>query len=68
MPTRETLSTLLTFFISAFDDDSIRPKINWGGGSRNTIRVGTHFRLSIAQRTYLGIYNVDSLYILDIVT
>ena len=72
MPTRENenldrltieRATLLPFFISAFDDDSIRPNRNWGEGSWNTSRVGTHFRLSIAQRTYLVIYDIGSLYI-----
>ena len=41
-----------SFFISAFDDDSIRPKRNRRRGSRNTIRVGTQFCLSIAP-TYI---------------
>ena len=44
--------TLLPFFISAFGDDSIRAKRNRGEGSRDTIRVGKHFRLSIAP-TYI---------------
>ena len=62
MPTRENEKldrltierlTLLPFFISTFNDDSIWPEINRRGGSRNTIRVGTHFCLSIAL-TYIS--------------